>query len=82
MQKEILEQINSGVEANQENSEILAINLQKLYDIVQDVKSLTCKCLIKLESLDETQILMDKDLNKFRQIFQMWNGQNHAIPTD
>jgi len=82
MQKEMLEQINSSIEANQENSEILAINLQKLYEEVQDVKSLTCKCLIKLESVDETQILIDKDLNKFRHIFQMWNGQDHAIPKD
>ena len=82
MQKIMLEKINSSFEINQENSEILAINIQKLYDEVQDIKSLTCKCLIKLESLDETQILMDKDLNKFRNIFQMWNGQNHAIPTD
>jgi len=39
MQKEMLEQINSCVEANQDNSEILAINLQKLHDEVQDVKS-------------------------------------------
>ena len=82
MQREMLEQINSGIEANQENSELLAINLQKLYDEVKNVKSLTCKCLIKLESLDETQILMDKDLNKFRYIFQIWNGQDHAIPKD
>ena len=82
MQNEMLEQINSGVEDQKENSEILAMNIQKLFNEVKDIKSMVCKILINTESLEKTQILMDKDLNKFRSIFQIWNGQHHTISNE
>ena len=40
---------------------------------------MVCKVLINTESLEKTQILIDKDLNKFRSIFQLWNEQDHEI---
>ena len=79
MQTEMLDKINSGIKNQREDSEILAINIQKLFNEVKDVKSMVCKILINTESLEKTQILIDKDLNKFRSIFQLWNEQDHEI---
>ena len=79
MQTEMLDEINSCIKNQREDSEILAINIQKLFNEVKDVKSMVCKILINTESLEKTQILIDKDLNKFRSIFQLWNEQDHEI---
>ena len=37
----------------------------------------------KFEELKEWLIRVDLDLNKFREVFKIWNGyDNHSIPKD
>ena len=56
-----------------EADELIAVNMQKFENRVNK----------KCEELKEWLIRVDLDLNKFREVFKIWNGyDNHSIPKD
>ena len=56
-----------------EADELIAVNLQNFENRVNE----------KFEELKEWLIRVDLDLNKFREVFKIWNGyDNHSIPKD
>ena len=61
------------VEDLKEADELIAVNLQNFENRVNE----------KFEELKEWLIRVDLDLNKFREVFKIWNGyDNHSIPKD
>ena len=56
-----------------EADELIAVNMQNFENRVNE----------KFEELKEWLIRVDLDLNKFREVFKIWNGyDNHSIPKD
>ena len=56
-----------------EADELIAVNMQKFENRVNE----------KCEEPKEWLIRVDLDLNKFREVFKIWNGyDNHSIPKD
>ena len=61
------------VEDLKEADELIAVNLLNFENRVNE----------KFEELKEWLIRVDLDLNKFREVFKIWNGyDNHSIPKD
>ena len=61
------------VEDLKEADELIAVNMQNFENRVNE----------KFEELKEWLIRVDLDLNKFREVFKIWNGyDNHSIPKD
>ena len=68
------------IEDLKESQELIAVNLQNVENRVNEKLK---QAHLEREELKEWLIAIDLDLNKFREIFKIWNGYDtHAVPTD
>ena len=67
------------IEDLKESQELIAVNLQNVENRVNEKLK---QAHLEREELKEWLIAIDLDLNKFREIFKIWNGyDSHAVPT-